>query len=210
MESKRNFDEEAAVWDENTGRGGVIGAIATALFSTIELRPDMEVMDFGCGTGLLSLRVAGQVASLTGLDTSASMLDVFRSKAGRLGLDNVRSCVVDLDQGGSVPGCYDLIVSSMVFHHIKHVPAVLARLHEALNPNGWLVWADLDLDGGLFHSDAAGVFHHGFDRNLVLEWMRAAGFAEPSVRQATEIVRPDAAGVDHRFTTFIASGQRGC
>jgi len=208
MKPRRNFDEEALAWDEHPGRVRIMGEIADALFSDIALKPDMDVLDFGCGTGLVSLRIAGDVASLTGVDTSESMLEVFQRKAQNLKLENVRGLRVDLDLGGEIPGRYDLVVSSMVLHHIEHIPEVLARLYAALKPGGRIRLADLDLDGGRFHEDPTGVFHEGFDRAEVLRMMEQAGFSGLRIGLAAEIVRPGADGVEQHFTTFVASGQR--
>ncbi|MBN2163849.1 MAG: methyltransferase domain-containing protein [Pontiellaceae bacterium] len=204
MKARRNFDEVAAGWDENPGRMKVMGAISELVFERIPPASDMDVLDFGCGTGLLSLCVADQFHSLTGMDTSAEMLNVFSRKADDLGFDHVQTLLADLDQGGAPQGAYDLIVSSMVFHHIEHVPDVLKKLLGLLKPAGVLVAVDLDLEGGRFHSDPTGVFHEGFDRVWFAQMMKDAGFAGVRVENATEILRPEG----ERFTTFLASGRR--
>lgn len=209
MKPRRNFDEVAATWDEQPGRVKVMGDIAATLFDRISLTAGMDVMDFGCGTGLLSLRMADRVKSLTGVDTSAAMLEQFEQKATELELSNVRSLQVDLDRGADIPGQYDLIVSSMVFHHIENIEDVLARLHEALKPSGRLCVADLDLDGGLFHEDHTGVFHDGFDRSQFSRMLDRAGFCDIHIGQAAEVIRPQTDGGEQRFTIFLAVGRRG-
>lgn len=208
MKPRRNFDEVAAAWDEQPGRLKVMGNIATAMFDRIPLTADMDVMDFGCGTGLLSLRVADQVKSLTGVDTSEAMLARFEQKAKELELDHVHSLKVDLDQGADIPGRYDMVVSSMVFHHIENIESVMVRLYDVLKPNGILCVADLDLDGGLFHEDPTGVFHDGFDRSDFARLLKKAGFGEVHMEQATEVVRPQEDGSERRFSIFMATGQR--
>lgn len=206
MKPRRNFDEMAATWDEMPGRIKVMGDLAAAIYDRVTLAADMNVMDFGCGTGLLSLPIADQIRTLTGVDTSTAMIGRFEQKARELGLANVRSLLVDLDQGGAIPGAYDLVVSGMVFHHIENIEAVLVRLHSVLKPSGMLCIADLDLDGGLFHEDPTGVFHNGFDRVEFAGMLEKAVFCDVRIGQATEVVRPGADGSEQRFTIFLATG----
>ena len=46
----------------------------------VKLSPDMDLLDFGCGTGLISLHLQPHVRSLWGVDTSSGMLEVFQGK----------------------------------------------------------------------------------------------------------------------------------
>ena len=68
----------------------------------------------------------------------------------------------------------DLVVSSMVLHHLPDVAAAFRRLRACLSVGGWIAVADLDAEDGSFHSDRTGVFHNGFDRQTVLEWLAQA------------------------------------
>ncbi|MFA7695822.1 MAG: hypothetical protein WCX63_09830, partial [Methanoregula sp.] len=53
---KRDFNTAAATWDENPGRVKMAHTVAHAILGTVKPGPDRDVLDFGCGTGLLSLR----------------------------------------------------------------------------------------------------------------------------------------------------------
>lgn len=59
---KRDFNRAALTWDANPGRMKMAADIGTAITARVELTPTMRVLDFGCGTGLLSLGM-GQTAS---------------------------------------------------------------------------------------------------------------------------------------------------
>ena len=64
---KRDFDAAAATWDENPGRVKVAHDVARAIRETVKLMPDLDVLDFGCGTGLLTLQLQPSVGTITGL-----------------------------------------------------------------------------------------------------------------------------------------------
>ncbi len=206
MNTGEHFDGVAECWDENPERVELAERIAAKLLKQVELDRSMEVLDFGCGTGLFSLPWAGCVKSLTGLDPSARMLARFAEKARQAGLSNVQT--LEADPAGAVPGRYDLIVSSMVFHHVENVGALLKNLYAALKPGGWLYVADLDPDAGLFHSGSAGIFHDGFNRAELCQLGEQAGFGQLSTTTATEVVKIAADGREHGFSIFLMGGQK--
>ncbi len=210
MDAKRHFDQHAASWDEKPERVDLAARICMTLLKQVELDPGMEVLDFGCGTGLSSLPWAGQVKSLTGLDPSPAMLEVFKEKANQQGLSNVQTLEVAPDHGAAIPGQYDLVVSSMVFHHIEDIGALLQKLHGVLKPAGRLYVADLDPDDGLFHSSPEGIFHNGFDREELCRMWEQAGFCEVSTALAAKVVKPVADTNEERcFSIFLMVGHKG-
>ncbi|MEN6426162.1 MAG: class I SAM-dependent methyltransferase [Phycisphaerales bacterium] len=203
---KRNFDKEAAAWDENPTRVRLANDVADAVSRHVALRADMEVLDFGCGTGLLTLRLAPLVRSITGVDSSQGMLDVLAAKTAKQNLPNVRTLHLDLDRGDVLPGPCDLIVSCMTLHHIERVDSLLGEFHNTLSPLGHLCIADLDSDDGQFHSDNQGVFHSGFDRHELRRIFAAAGFEEIRDTTAAEVTKPARDGEPRRFTIFLMIG----
>ena len=96
---KRDFNKEASSWDENPVRVKLANDVANTIKKQVKLTPEMEVMDFGCGTGLITLQMQPFVKSITGIDSSEGMLEILNSKIDKLKLDNTKSLLVDLDKG---------------------------------------------------------------------------------------------------------------
>lgn len=205
---KRDFDQEAALWDSNPGRVKVAADIARKIIDEVALTADMDVLDFGCGTGLLTFALQPFVRSITGVDSSRGMLDAFRRKIADNGLNNVRAQYFDLDQGDALTGSYHLIVSSMTLHHVQDIRPLLKQFHALLHPSGLLCIADLDPDGGLFHSDSKGVFHFGFDRETLKTQFIDAGFTDINTMQAAQIEKPVDEGSARLFTIFLMTGRK--
>jgi SAM-dependent methyltransferase len=205
---KRDFDSAAAVWDEHPGRVKVAADIAQTILRELELRPDMDVMDFGCGTGLVSLALQPFVRSVTGMDSSAGMLDVFEAKIARFGLGNVRTQFCDPARGDELAGRYDLVLSAMTLHHVEEIEPLFDQLARITAPGGRLCIADLDPDDGQFHDDNTGVFHFGFDRAALREVFARAGFENVADSDAAEVVKPGRDGEVRRFTVFLMTGTR--
>ncbi len=205
---KKDFDKEAASWDENPARVKLSKDIAHAIADAIVLTPDMDVMDFGCGTGLVTIELAPLVRSITGVDSSPGMLDVLNRKIAGLTPGKIKTLRVDLDKGDTLSGNYDLVLSNMTLHHIKEIKPLFAQFHQVLNPGGHLCIADLDSEHGHFHGDNTGVFHFGFDRQVLGGIFLDAGFDDIRDKSAAEVMKPDAHGEMKRFTVFLMTGRK--
>ena len=66
---KRNFDQDAALWDQNPGRVKVAMDIAQTIIREVNPGSTRDVLDFGCGTGLLTLALQPLVHSIAGVDS---------------------------------------------------------------------------------------------------------------------------------------------
>jgi ubiquinone/menaquinone biosynthesis C-methylase UbiE len=205
---KRNFDQDAALWDDNPGRVKVASDIARTILAEIPLTAAMDVLDFGCGTGLVTLALQPFVRSITGVDSSRGMLDVLNRKVSERGLSNVVTRYLDHGQTAVLSGSYHLVVSSMTFHHIRDVEPLLKQFHSILQPSGILCIADLDEEGGRFHESNDGVFHFGFDRAVLARQLENTGFRNIRVTQAAQIEKPVSGGASQRFTVFLMIGMR--
>lgn len=205
----RDFDKDAATWDENAARVKMTTNIANSIKDAVPLNQNMHVLDFGCGTGLLTLQLQPLVKSINGYDSSKGMLKVLGEKIENQKIANITTIFIDIEQGGVLEGCYDLAVCSMTLHHVRQPRALIKQFKRVLKPGGFLCIADLDSDGGLFHgANSAGVFHNGFDRDLIREVLREARFDHVMFQTAAQIVRLIPGGA-RPFTVFLATGQKG-
>lgn len=191
-EARRRFDAAAATWDEEPRRVGLANDVAAAILREGILTPEMDVMDYGCGTGLLTLRLQPRVGTITAVDSSPGMLKVLAGKIEGLGLRNVFPRAIDLERDDYGDERFHAIVSSMTLHHIREPELLLARFHSLLSPGGYLCIADLDKEDGSFHDDAAGVEHSGFEAGEMEEMFRRVGFTDVRSSIAATIVKGEA------------------
>ena len=168
-----HFNDKAAEWD-NEGKIKMMGKLAEKTISALQLKGPLSVMDFGCGTGLFGLEFADYASSLLGVDTSEGMLEVFDQKTK--GQDRFRSKLINLEQQ-NLNEKFDLIVSSMAFHHLNHPDQMILKMKTLLNPKGRLAIVDLDKEDGTFHPNNSemGVKHFGFGKEELEAWAREAG-----------------------------------
>ncbi len=183
------FDAVAGQWDANPSRVALAQAVGQAIWKQVPIRSHMVAMDFGAGTGLLTLALLPHVAAITAVDVSREMLRVLDGKLTGAGLQNVRTLCANIVTDPLPQAAFDLVVSSMAMHHVADVPRALRTLRACLRPGGWIAIADLDAEDGSFHEDKTGVHHSGFDRAVLGAWMAAAGFASIAAQDAYRIDR---------------------
>ncbi|GMU22603.1 MAG: hypothetical protein AMXMBFR13_26880 [Phycisphaerae bacterium] len=202
------FDDAASTWDGEPRRIELMKAVGEAILREARPSHDMDVLDYGCGTGLVSLFLLPHVRSVTGADSSAGMLEVLRKKIGEGGIQNMSVMSLDLEHGPVPPQCFHMVVASMTLHHVMDIDRVLRAFYELLLPGGTLCLADLDTEPGLFHTPEAGRVHHGFDRGQLKKQLAAIGFSEVRDVTAHTIRKPVEDGQEREFPVFLIIGKR--
>lgn len=207
-QNRSNFDEKAATWDEGPQQVKLANEVADTIISEIKLTRKMDVLDYGCGSGLVTLRIQPHIKSIIGIDSSKGMLEVIQAKVKKLGLKNVRSEFADFEQGGKVEGRFHLIVSSMTLHHVNKPILLLEQLYGLLLPGGYLGIADLDKEDGSFHTDNTGVVHFGFERAYLKKIFVQVGLREVRDVTAATIVKEIEGKGMRKFPVFLIIGRK--
>ena len=196
------FEDKAAEWDSRPVPQQISEGVFGALEAAVALSPELTVMDFGAGTGLVATQVAPRVRQILAVDVSPAMLDKLAQKPELQGRAQV-FCqdILDAPLGQQV----DLIVSAMAAHHVEDTERLLQALFDHLRPGGTLALADLDAEDGSFHPPGIeGVFHDGFDRAALGEKAAAAGFADVAFVTACEVERE----AGRRYPIFLLTATR--
>jgi len=184
------FDSKAAEWDDNPGRREMIRKIAAAIQAAVPLAKTMSAMEFGCGTGLLSRELLPMVGKIAAIDLSPRMIEQLQKRIAEAGLKNITAHCLDIFKSQPV-GPFDLIFSAMALHHVQNTDALLDRFAALTAPGGWIALADLDTEDGTFHDGTSGPVHHGFDREELMQKLRARGFSETAAATAHTMHKND-------------------
>jgi SAM-dependent methyltransferase len=141
-------------------------------------------LDMGCGTGELTLALAGMGAGrITGVDFLPRSIDTARAHAARIGAANVSFACADL-HSWVPPHKYDVLLSFDAFEHIDDPRAFLLRMKDLLAPGGVAVVCF----GPLFHSPF-GDHMWGFFR-VQLPWRGVLFSEDAMLRVRRECFRP--------------------
>ncbi|MDR3598327.1 methyltransferase domain-containing protein [Clostridium sp.] len=171
-----NFDDVAREWD-NEKRIERAKIIADKIKTTIGVGQDKSVMEFGCGTGLISFNLYNKFKNITLIDTSKEMINVVNSKIEALNINNVNACCEDLVNTESDKK-FDIIYSSMALHHIIDINELSKKFYDMINLNGTLCIVDLNKDDGSFHKNEIGFNgHNGFSKTWLKNVLEVNGFS---------------------------------
>jgi tRNA (cmo5U34)-methyltransferase len=146
---KEHFEKEAAVFDKLFFK--VVPRYNEMIQTVVEAAPfhrkdRLKIIDLGCGTGNLAQKIvtAYPNAQITCIDMAENMLKMAKTKLGKqrnisFWLGDIR----DFDYSGK----YDMILSSLVLHHIekKDKPKFYRKLFNALRDGGVFYTIDIFL-----------------------------------------------------------------
>jgi ubiquinone/menaquinone biosynthesis C-methylase UbiE len=106
-----------------------------------KLEPNDTVLDVGCGTGSLALRLAESGAQVHGLDYSAAMIEIAKAKAAAQRVTNVTFHLGAFDETFTVfgPASLDLVYAGSLLHLVADRPAVLRQVFRLLKPGGTFI-----------------------------------------------------------------------
>ena len=149
---KHDFNHKAETFDSPKNIF-LANLVCQAVEKQIDVLSDKEILDFGGGTGLLSLPLAEQTKSVTLVDISDKMLEQARLKAEQQDIKNIQFLEQNL-LAKPLEQEFDLIVVCRVLHHMPDLDVTLSLFHQHLIENGQLLLAD-------FTKTEAN--HHGFD-----------------------------------------------
>jgi arsenite methyltransferase len=105
------------------------------------MSPSDAILDIGCGTGSLALRLAPCAAIVHGLDLSSEMIRIARDKASAAQVTNVTFVVGSFDDSFAAFEDESLrgICAYSLLHLADDLPAALRRIFRLLTPGGFFV-----------------------------------------------------------------------
>lgn len=165
-----SWDDYADGWDSNEAVVLYSNKAYESLLNIVNL-DGLRVLDFGCGTGLLTEKIACKASSVVAIDPSEKMIEVLNAKQ----LDNVVTIPKELSKNtiasnAQLQGGFDLIVASSALAFVPDYQETLNLLKTLLKKDGVLIQWDW-----LKESEGPG---NGFSRELVESALAKAGFSE--------------------------------
>lgn len=197
------FDLAAKEWDTKPTSQLVAKATSEKIRENISLE-NKQILDYGCGTGLLAFSISDEAKRVTGMDNSAGMVEVFNQKAQDFGFTNIQAVQHNIDNEELPQNTFDIIVTSMTLHHILNPNDFFIKCKKALKPNGYLCISDLDEEDGTFHEKHKndGVHHFGFSKAQMAQFYTNNGYTLIYLDDICTLERENG-----NFPIFLSIGQ---
>lgn len=103
------------------------------------LRPDMELFEFGCGTGSIALIHAAHVRHIRAVDFSERMIEIAEEKAQKAGVENIGFEVGSIENVELAPQSLDMVLGMSILHLLRNKEAAIAKVFRALKPGGYFI-----------------------------------------------------------------------
>ena len=151
------WNMRARSYDEQVG-----GIYEEAYRKTVEnslhhLSPGDRVLEFACGTGIVTALVAPHVHSIRAIDISDEMVSRAKEKTYTLDLSNVEVTQTDLFDPCLPEGSFDAVMAFNVLLYVDNFEEVMQRIKSLLKPGGMFLSAT-DCLGGNFSKAAVQKF----------------------------------------------------
>jgi ubiquinone/menaquinone biosynthesis C-methylase UbiE len=104
-----------------------------------------RILELGCGTGNLTLKLAERFpeAEIMTVDASPEMAATAAARAAAKGFGGrVRTVTGRFEETRFAPGSFDLVTSCMSLHHVKEKGPLYRSIRGWLAPGGWFCFAD--------------------------------------------------------------------
>ena len=147
------YDSKAA---QNTERSYLTPEIIHQRSRTLDalaLQAGEQVLDAGCGTGLLLEQMAisvGEKGQVVGLDFSPDMLDMARHRCQSF--TNVALQQGSVEQLDFEPDSFDVVSCTQTLLYVEQVETALQEIHRVLKPHGRVGIIETDWRGVVFNS----------------------------------------------------------
>ena len=102
-------------------------------------RPDMEVLEFGCGTGSTAIAHAPFVKHIQAIDISSKMIEIARVKSKTEKIENVTFTQSAMDEFRAADETLDGVLGLSILHLLENKEEVIAKVYRMLKSGGLFV-----------------------------------------------------------------------
>jgi len=100
------------------------------------LEKDKYVLDFGCGSGAITNKLAKEVKAIEAIDISSGMLGFAKKQAEENAITNISFRQVSIFDEGFKDETFDVILAFNVLHYIEDMASLIERINSLLKLNG--------------------------------------------------------------------------
>ena len=103
------------------------------------LRPDMDLLEFGCGTGSTAISHAPYLKHILGIDISSKMIEIAQAKLDKSDINNITFKRAGIDEFSAPDQSYDAVLGLSVLHLLENMNEVISKVQKMLKPGGVFV-----------------------------------------------------------------------
>jgi SAM-dependent methyltransferase len=176
-------------------------AANSAAYLLDHLKPHMQILDVGCGTGTITVDLAELVPQghVTGVDGDAGVLERARTLAAERGLGNTRFAMADAHALEFPEASFCVVHAHQVLQHVGDPVRALREMRRVCKPGGIVAARDADYAAMPWYPEVPGMeewlsLYRRVARasggepdagRRMLSWARQAGFTDITATAST-------------------------
>ncbi|MCB1227083.1 MAG: class I SAM-dependent methyltransferase [Verrucomicrobiales bacterium] len=171
-----SWEKSAAWYDRLIGERGsdlYQQVVLPGALRLLDPRPGEQILDLGCGQGVLARRLAAARAQVTGVDAAPSLIQAARRYRGE------GAAVIDFQVRDAADlsglGPFDAITAVLCLQNMAHLPEVARAAAAILKPGGRMIWV---LNHPAFRIPKQTGW--GFDEDRKVQYRRVDGYSAPA------------------------------
>ena len=102
-------------------------------------RPDMEILEFGCGTGSTAISHSPFVRHIRAIDISSKMIEIAQEKAAQANVENVSFEQLTIEVISVADNSLDAVLGLSILHLLEYKEEAISKVHRMLKPGGVFV-----------------------------------------------------------------------
>lgn len=115
------------------------------LFTMLPIKKIDNILDFGAGTGYITIPAAKMVdGQVYALDIDSGMLEIINAKAHDEQLTNIQTIQGNTDTIPLPNDSIDIVLASLVLHEVKPLTTTLQQINEVLKEGGYFVCVEIE------------------------------------------------------------------
>jgi ubiquinone/menaquinone biosynthesis C-methylase UbiE len=154
-----------------------------AILNTIGLKPEMALVDVGCGAGFFAIpaaRMVGEKGKVYGIDGNPAAIEALREEGKKEGLKNLYLTAGAAEDVIVCRACADVIFFGISLHDFQDPSKVLSNARLMIKPGGKLIDLDWKKEGIPIGPPS----HIKFEETYASQLIEAAGFKVESVKDS--------------------------
>ncbi|KAK4692195.1 hypothetical protein P7C71_g4963, partial [Lecanoromycetidae sp. Uapishka_2] len=178
-------------------------AANSAAYLLDSIRPDMHILDIGCGPGSITADLAALVpqGQVVGIDVGPVSIEEARKMANERGLKNVTFDVGDAHALDFPNHFFDIVHAHQVLQHAGNPPHALREWHRVTKPGGIIACREADAGSAAYYpeSDDLAEFREMYAKAArsrngepnggrhLIAWARAAGIERSQITATASV-----------------------
>ncbi|MFN2395024.1 MAG: class I SAM-dependent methyltransferase [Bacteroidales bacterium] len=203
------FDSKAESWDKDTVKIERAKKFAENIVISLPENDNLLAMEFGSGTGQVSLFLHKHFKHIYLVDNSEGMIKVLEKNIREKSISNMKAIHKNILEEDVNIDQLDVIYTLMTLHHIEEVDRILEIFNKLMKPGAYLFIGDLEKEDGSFHDHSQNFKgHHGFYKEELGSLLEAKGFRLMGYRNFFHLTKKFEDGSSKDFPLFFMAAKK--